>query len=158
MNRLRQFWHYTAKVFDLPGRLRAVRDSRCDPGIPTPAVTASLFLGGLLRVGSFLQLQAETARLGWQRLVGSKGPISDDCFAYTAERYRLEDLREVLVEVNKTLKANKALESAKIGGLLVVAVDANEQFSSRRRCCPECSQRNIEQKGPGGPKQKMTES
>lgn len=157
MNRLRQFWHYANKVFDLARQLRAVRDSRCDPDIATSAVTASLFLGGLLRVGSFLQLQAETARLGWQRLVGCNGPISDDCFAYTTERYQLQDLRGVLVEVNKTLKANKALEAAKIGGLLVVAIDANEQFSSRHRCCPDCSQRQIEQKGPEGKLQKVTE-
>jgi len=157
VNRLRQFWRYAEKVFDLPRQLRAVRDGRSDPTIPTRAVTSSLFLGGLLRVGSFLQLQAETARVGWQRLVGWKATISDDCFAYTAERYRLEDLRQVVVEVNKTLKANKALEAAKISGLLVVAVDANEQFSSRHRCCPDCCQRCLEKKGPGGQPQKITE-
>ena len=38
---------------------------------------------------------------------------------------------------------NKALESAKINGLLVAAVDANEQFKSRARCCGDCCQRQI---------------
>jgi hypothetical protein len=157
VNRLRQFWHYTDKVFDLPGRLRAVRADRCDPDIPTPVVTASLFLGALLRVGSFLQLQAETGRLGWQRLVHWNKPISDDTFARATERYRLEDLREVLIAVNKTLKTNKAFETAKIGGLLVVAIDANEQFSSRHRCCEACSQRTIKQKDASGQLQEVTQ-
>lgn len=157
MNRLRQFWQYTEKVFDLPRQLRLVRAERFDPAIPTAAVSATLLLGGLLRIGSFLQLQAETLRLGWQRLVGWKGPISDDTLARATERYQLDDLRQVLVNVNKTLKRNKALEQAKIGGLLVVAIDANEQFSSRRRCCEACSQRTISQKEADGQTREITE-
>ena len=49
MNRLRQFWHGASKVFDLPRRLRGVRDGRADPQVPTSAVNATLFLGALLR-------------------------------------------------------------------------------------------------------------
>ena len=44
MNRLRQFWNYAAKVFDLPSLLGAIRDRREQPVIPTRAVVASLFL------------------------------------------------------------------------------------------------------------------
>jgi hypothetical protein len=143
MNRLRQFWHYTAKVFDLPQRLRAVRDQRVDPRVPTWAVTATLLLGALLRKPSFLQIQFESLRRGWQRLTGYAHPITDDRMAYVCERYRLEDLRWVLVQVNQTLKRNKAFESAKIHGLLVVAIDANEQFNSRHRCCLDCCERKI---------------
>jgi hypothetical protein len=157
VNRLRQFWHYTEKVFDLPRQLRAVRAERFEPVIPTAAVSATLFLGGLLRRGSFLQLQAETLRRGWQRLVGWAGPISDDTLARATERYHLEDLRQVLVSVNKTLKTNKALEGAKIGGLLVVALDANEQFSSRCRCCEACAERTITEKTASGQTQEIPE-
>lgn len=144
MNRLRQFWHYAGKVFDLPRRLRGIRDGRPQAVIPTPVLSASLLLGAVLRVPSLLQLQAETARRGWRRLTGWSGPISDDAFGYVLERYRLEDWRAVLVAVNRTLKANKAFEPAKLGGLLVVAVDANEQFHSRHRCCPDCCLRHLE--------------
>ena len=56
MNRLRQFWHYVEKVFDLPRRLRAVGDERWQPQIPTPVLSASLLLGAVLRVPSLLQL------------------------------------------------------------------------------------------------------
>jgi hypothetical protein len=157
MNRLRQFWRYGEKVFDLPRRLRAVRDRRVQPEIPTPVLTASLFLGAVLRVPSRLQLQAETARRGWQRLVRWFRPLSDDALGYVLERYRLEDLRAVLVDVNRTLKANKGFETAKISGLLVVAIDANEQFKSQRRCCPACCQRRLEIKDARGQMRTVTE-
>jgi len=150
MNRLRQFWHYVAKVFDLPVRLRAVRDERPQPVIPTPALSASLLLGAVLRTPSLLQLQADTARRGWERLVGWPQPISDDALGYVLERYRVEDWRAVLVAVNRTLKANKAFASAKIAGRLVVALDANEQFKSQHRCCPACCQRQLEAKDAQG--------
>src|SRR6185295_15308982 len=101
------------------------------------------FLGALLRQPSFLQIQAESRRPGWQKLTGYGQPITDDRMQYVCERYRLEDLRGVLAEVAKTLKRNKALESAKIQGRLVVAVDANEQFKSRHRCCSSCGQRKV---------------
>lgn len=157
MNRLRQFWHATRKVFDLPRRLRGVRDHRADPQVPTFAVNATLFLGALLRKPSFLQLQFESVRRGWQRLIAYPGPITDDRMVYVCERYRLEDWRAVLVNTNQTLKRNKAFAAAKIHGLLVVALDANEQFQSRCRCCPQCSQRRIQSKNRQGGIEEVTE-
>lgn len=150
MNCLRRFWLYAAKVFDLPRRLGCVRDRRAYAGIPTRAVTVTLFLGGLLRIGSRLGLEIKSRKQGWQRLVGYRRPISDDALGYVLERYRLEDLREVLSEVNHTLKRNKALESCKVDGLLVVALDGNEQFKSRSRCCRECCEREVEIKDAQG--------
>lgn len=157
MNRLRQFWNYAAKVFDLPSHLRAIRDDRPEAVIPARALTLCFFLGGLLRVPSLLQLQAETGRKGWQRLMGWPQPISDDAFAYALERFRVEDVRAALVSTNKRLKQNKALDSGKIGGLLCVALDANEQFKSRHRCCEQCCQRQIEIKDAAGQKQTVVE-
>lgn len=157
MNLLRALWRYGKKVFALPQRLSTISNHRSQPEIPTRSITASLFLGALLRVGSFLQLQAETARPGWQRLVGWSGSISDDALVYALERYSLEDLRQTLVEINKTLKRNKALEPAKINGLLVVAIDGNEQFHSRSRCCDACCQRTIEIKDKDGKNRQLTE-
>src|SRR4029077_16428862 len=127
------------KFFDLPRHLSAVRDGRTDPRICAPVLTTSLLLGALLRLPSFFQLEAETRRPGWQRLLKRDQFISDDTFAYGLEHARLEELRQLLVVTNQSLKRAKAFEGAKINGLLVVAVDGNEQFKSRARCCPECS-------------------
>jgi len=157
VNLLRGLWSYGNKVFALSQRLAAVGNHRSQPEIPTRSITCSLFLGALMRVGSFLQLQAETARPGWQRLTGWPRRISDDALVYAAERYYLQDLRQVLVDINKTLKRNKALESAKINGLLVVALDANEQFHSRHRCCEACCQRTLQIKDKDGQLREVTE-
>lgn len=134
-----------------------MRDSRPYPEIPTPAVTFSLFLGAVLRRGSLLQIQTDSRRRGWQHLVGLVQRISDDCLGYVLERYCLEDWRHVLAHTNRRLKKNKQFESAKIGGLLVVALDANEQFSSRSRCCEQCCQREVEVTDAKGNKQKLIE-
>ena len=83
--------------------------------------------------------------------------ISDDAFCYISERLDLEDLRQSLAEVNQRLKANKALESCKINGLLFLSLDANEHFKSRSRCCPGCYQRELEETDEQGQKQKVIE-
>ena len=143
MNLVAQLWRYLTKVYDLPRRLRGVRDTRVYPDIPTPSVSAVLFLGAILRLPSFRQMAIDSARAGWQRLLKLDAPLSDDLMAYVVARYRLEDWREILVSTNKTLKANRAFEPAKIKGLLVVSIDANEQFNSRHRCCEACCRRKV---------------
>ena len=157
MNRLRQFWNYVTKVFTLPSLLAAIGDERPQAIIPTRSLAVSLFLAAVLRIGSLLQLEKETTRKGWQRLTRWPHRISDDAFGYALERFKVEDARSVMVEVNKTLKRNKALDSAKIGGLLVVALDGNEQVKSRHRCCENCCQRPIEYKDAQGQPQTVTE-
>lgn len=157
MNRMRQFWCCARKIFDLPRRLRSVRDRRADPKVPTWAVTLTLFLGALLRRPSLLQIEADTRRTGWQRLIGYQKPIADERLAYALERYCLEDLRSILVSINKTLKRNKAFESARIDGLLVVEIDANEQFKSRSRCCEDCRQRKVTIKNARGEEEEVIE-
>ena len=81
MNRIRQFWHYARKVFHLPHHLRSIRDTRADPTVPTRAVTATLCLGAFLRRPSFLQIQADTRRPGWQRLIDSPAALTDEPLA-----------------------------------------------------------------------------
>jgi hypothetical protein len=157
MNRLAQALHYLQKVFALKTRLRAVRDHRPFAQVDTLAVTLCLLFGVFTRVSSYLDLAQQTQRRRWRRLCGLKGPVGDDLFGYVTERLDAEDLRRGLAGCVKTLKQNKALESSKINGLLFCSLDANEHFSSRSRCCPDCCQRHIEETGPDGQKHKVTE-
>jgi len=157
VNRLAQFLHYTGKVFSLKTLLRGVRSDRPFARIPTAPVLVSLVLGVVLRVSSYLELSQQTRRRRWQHLCGLAGPLSDDTLEYVTERLSLEDLRQSLASINQRLKANKALESCKLGGLLFVSLDANEHFQSRSRCCECCCQRQIEQTDPHGQKHKVTE-
>lgn len=157
MNRLAQFLHYAQKVFGLKTRLRGVRDERSFAQIPTHAVLISLVLGVVLRLSSYLDLSRQTRRRRWRHLCGLKAPLSDDTFEYVTERLSLEDLRQSLAGIAKTLKSNKALESCQIHGLLFVSLDANEHFKSRSRCCACCCQRQIEETDAQGQKHKVTE-
>lgn len=143
MNTLAQFLGYVFKVFALGQQFRGVRDRRPYPEIPTRVVVLSLLLGVVLRVGSYLDLADQTRRRRWQHLVHWPKAISHDVFPYVAERLELADLRQMLAQVNKQLKANKALESCKINGLLFLSLDANEHFHSESRCCPACCQREL---------------
>ena len=157
MNRLAQFLLYAQKVYGLKTLLRGVRDERPWAQIPTPSILTSLVLGAVLRISSYLDLAQQTRRRRWRRLCGLKGPISDDTFDYVTERLSLEDLRQSLAAILQTLKANKALESCKINGLLFLSLDANEHFQSRSRCCANCSQRQMEETDAHGQKHPVTE-
>jgi hypothetical protein len=158
VNRLAQFLRYGHKVFELPRLLRRLREGRCEPTIPLVAVALCLLLGVVTRIASYLDLAQQTrSRRRWRRLCGLKAPLSDDTLAYVTERMKPEDWRLNQAAVVKTLKANKALESCKIHGLLFLSLDGNEHFSSRSRCCARCCQRQVEITDEQGHKQKVTE-
>ncbi len=137
--------------------LRGIRDRRPYPKIPTRPVLVSLLLGAVLRVGSYLDLAQQTKRRRWRHLIHWAQRISHDSFEYVVERLNVEDLRQSLASVVKQLKANKALESCKINGLLFCSLDANEHFHSRSRCCPRCGQREIEELDAHGQKHTVIE-
>jgi len=157
VNRLAQFLNYAQKVFGLKTLLRGVRDQRPLAEIPTNPLLLSLLFGVVLRIASYLDLAQQSQRRRWQRLCGLKAPVSHDTFGYVTERLSLEDLRQTLAAINKTLKNNKALESCKINGLLFASLDANEHFASRSRCCDCCCQRQIEQTDSNGQRLQVTE-
>ena len=154
---LSQFVAYTQKRFDLPWLAGAFTDSRPQPDIPSRAVWLSLVLGEVVHIPSFLQLEAETQLPQWQRWVGYKDPISHDTFAYVSERLDPEQLRRGATWINRKLKRGKAFEASKLKGLLVVSLDANEQFCSDHRCCEDCLSRQVTCKNADGQEGKKTQ-
>lgn len=158
MNRLAQFLQYTIKVFDLKALLRPVRDGRCQPQVPLLPLVLCLVLGVVLRIGSYLDLAQQTrSRRRWRHLCGLKAPVQHEIFGYLTERMRPEDWRQSQAQLAKQLKANKALESCKINGLLFLSIDANEHFASFSRSCPRCCQRQVEVLDEEGKRVKMTQ-
>lgn len=157
MNQLAQFLQYAQKVFDLKRLLSGVRDRRPSPAIPTLPVLLCLLLGVVVRISSYLDLAAQTQRRRWQHFCGLPRALGDDIFGYVTERFFLEDLRQALAWIVKTLKSNKALESSKINGLLFLSLDANEHFKSRCRCCARCCQRQVKETDSEGHQHEITE-
>ena len=142
-SQLSQFVHYAQKRFDLSLLAGCFADRRPQPGIPSRAVGLSLVLGEVVHIPSLLQLQEETKVPQWQQWVGYRHPISHDTFGYVSERLDPEQLRRAGVWINHKLKRGKAFEPNKINGLLVVSLDANEQFCSDCRSCDVCLSRPV---------------
>jgi len=154
---LSQFVHYTDQRFDLPWLAGAFTDSRPQPEIPSRAVWLSLILGEVVQIGSHLQLEEETQLPQWQRWVGYPKPISHDTFGYVSERLDPAQLRRAGVWINRKLKRGKAFEASKLKGLLVVSLDANEQFCSDHRCCEDCLSREVTCKHADGQEYQKTQ-
>jgi hypothetical protein len=140
---LRGFVAYSEKHFQLPLLASSFTSERFDPLIPDRAVALSLLLGEVAHIGSLLQLAEETKLPQWQRWVGYHNPISHDAFGYASQRMDPEQLRRVARYINRRLKRGKSFEASKMHGLLVVSLDANEQFCSDHRCCEDCLNREV---------------
>jgi len=154
---LSQFVHYARQRFDLHRLAGTFSDWRQQPEIPSRAVWLSLVLGEVVQVPSFLQLEAETQLPQWQRWVGYQAKISDDTFDYVSERLEPAQLRRAGRWINRKLKRGKAFEASKLKGLLVVSLDANEQFCSDHRCCEDCLSREITCQNAEGQEVKHTQ-
>ena len=154
---LRQFVSYAQKRFDLPLLAGCFADARPQPDIPSRAVGLSLVLGEVVHIPSLLQLQAETRLPQWQQWVGYPHEISHDTFGYASERMDPAQLRRAAIWINRKLKRGKAFEANKINGLLMVSLDANEQFCSDHRCCEDCLSREVTRKDAQGREFKKTQ-
>jgi hypothetical protein len=89
--------------------------------------------------------------------VGYRHPISHDTFGYVSERLDPEQLRRAVIWINHKLKRGKAFEANKINGLLVVSLDANEEFCSDSRSCDDCLTRQVACKDAEGREFKKTQ-
>jgi hypothetical protein len=154
---LSQFVTYATKRFDLPLLAGCFADARPQPDIPSRSVALSLVLGEVVQIPSLLQLQEETKLPQWQKWVGYRHPISHDTFGYVSERLDPRQLRRAGVWICRKLKRGKALEANKLAGLLVVSLDANEQFCSGHRCCEDCLSREVSCKDHQGQEFKKTQ-
>jgi hypothetical protein len=154
---LDRFVSYAQKQFDLPLLAGCFADRRDEPEIPSRAVGLSLLLGEVIQSPGLSQLEEETKLPQWQQWVGYHDRISHDTFGYAANRMNPEQLRRAGRFINRKLKRGKALEASKMHGLLVVSLDANEQFCSDHRCCEDCLTREVTCKDAQGNEFKKTQ-
>jgi hypothetical protein len=154
---LDRFVSYAEKQFDLPLLAGCFADGRADPQVPSRAVGLSLLLGEVAQIRGLFQLEEETKLPQWQRWVGYDERISHDTFGYASNRMDPEQLRRAGRFINRKLKRGKAFEESKMHGLLVVSLDANEQFCSDHRCCEECLTREVTCKDAQGNEVKKTQ-
>ena len=140
---LPSFARYLNKVFDFRTAAAALTDSRLDPDISPSSVFLAAFHGFAFRLPSFQQLEAELTQPALQRWVGANRAVSDDVLRYSLSGFHLEELERMLVDVNRTLKRNKAFDAGRVQGRIVAALDGIEVLSSYSRCCDACLERRV---------------
>ena len=140
---LPSFARYLNKVFDFRAAAARVEDSRRDPEISPSAVFLAVFHGFAFRLPSFQQLEAELAQPALQQWIGAGRGFRDDVLRYSLSGFHLEGLEDMLVQVNRTLKRNKAFDAGRLQGHIVAALDGVEVLSSYSRCCDACLERRV---------------
>ena len=147
---LPSFARYLNKVFDFRSASDTLTDARQNPDITAPAVFRAVFHGFLFRLSSFQELESELATPGFQRWIGAERSLGDDVLRYSLCGFDLAHLETILVQVNRTLKRNKAFDPGRVQGRIVAALDGTEILSSYSRCCETCLERRIECPQPDG--------
>jgi hypothetical protein len=143
VHELPSFARYLNKVFDFRAAAAALIDSRSDPDISPSSVFLAAFHGFAFRLPSFQQLEAELSQTALQQWIGADRAFRDDVLRYSLSGFDLEGLERMLVQVNRTLKRNKALDSGRVQGRIVAALDGIEVLSSYSRCCDSCLERRV---------------
>lgn len=143
VHELPSFARYLNKVFDFRTAASTLTDSRRDPEISPAAVFLAVFHGFAFRLPSFQQLEAELAQPALRQWIGAGRAFRDDVLRYSLSGFHLENLESMLVQVNRTLKRNKALDPGRVQGRMVAALDGIEVLSSYSRCCDACLERRV---------------
>lgn len=137
------FAAYLNKVFDFRRLSAGLRDARTDPDFSPQSVFLAVFHGFVFRLRSFQQLQADLSQPAFQQWIDAPRALSDDVLRYSLCGFDLAGLQQMLVQVNRTLKRNKAFEEGRVQGRIVAALDGIEVVSSYSRHCDTCLQRRV---------------
>jgi hypothetical protein len=117
------FARYLNKVFDFRATAATLTDARVAPEIPPSAVFLAAFHGFVFRLPSFQQLEAELTLPALQQWIGAERAFRDDVLRYSLSGFHLEGLQRMRVQVNRTLKRNKAPYPGRVQGRMVAALD-----------------------------------
>jgi hypothetical protein len=149
-HRLLSFTAYLNKVFHFRDYLPGLSDARHQPDISPQAVFQALFYGFVFRLRSLQQLEAELAEPNLQRQIGAERAFGDDVLRYSLCGFALAPIEQMLVDINRRLKRNKAFEPGRMQGRIVAALDGIEVLASYSRCCDSCLQRRVVSKDSQG--------
>ncbi len=140
---LPSFTGYLQKVFGFRAAAARLRDGRQDPEFSPQSVFLAVFHAFVFRLPSFQQLEAELAQPALRRWLDLERGFGDDVLRYSLCGFELDGLEQMLVDVNRRLKRNKAFDAGRVRGRIVAALDGIEVLSSYRRCCESCLQRRV---------------
>src|SRR5258708_2711216 len=132
---LPSFARYLNKVFDFRAVSAGLTDSRRNPDISPSSVFLAAFHGFAFRLPSFQQLEAELAQPALQHWIGADRAFRDDVLRYSLSGFQVDGLERMLLQVNRTLKRNKALDTGRVQRCIVAPPDGIQGPSTHSRCC-----------------------
>jgi hypothetical protein len=144
--------NYANKVLNLRTELGRVTESvnkRNNRKTSTGVLVGCLMTMALCRLGSFNAVETNKGRKIWRQLMGRKNNLcSADTLGRRATTVKVESVRSLLLNTNRKMRRNKALEPLRKGGYATVAVDGHEINCSYLRDFGDsiCLQREITQK------------
>jgi hypothetical protein len=154
---LPSFSAYLHKVFSFRSQVQTLSDSRREPDISPQSVFLALFHAFVFRLPSLRQREAELTHSHLQQWIQAERGFRDDTLRYSLCGFDLAPLEQMLVDANRRLKRNKALNPGRVQGCLVAALDGIEVLSSYSRHCDSCLQRRVKRRGPGGTMEELTQ-
>lgn len=138
---IRRFCGYVEKVFGLSDLFGGLTDVRKQPQIPIGSCWQTAFF---MFITGRPSLNAMECEVNWpgrlDRLIGPRKP-SGDRLGEIYEMIVPDEQRRMLREIVRRLQRNKILQND--WRYRFVALDGHEFFSSRHRCCEDCSQRTV---------------
>lgn len=141
---LKTLLKYISNVYDMGKKINSLNDKRQNKRIKTKAVALSLLLGFMISTRSFNKLDDCLENNDFRKLVPKKlkmpriGAVRD-----SLKTFEIDGLVRVHDEILKKSKENKLYRDGTIDGLKVAALDGVELFSSKKKSCPKCLVRVI---------------
>lgn len=138
---IKRLWRYCNKIFKLNDALLRLKNQDFSKKNNEPFLTAILLVAMFMRLRSFnaLKQSLKNNSKKWKKLLDGKAPPSISTLERGIEKSDIDGLYQINRRNNHKLHRNKAfnIDNASYG-LMVMAVDGHETFSSERRCCPQC--------------------
>lgn len=130
---------WAEKVVAVHRLLDGFTDERLRPRIPLRAITRSLLVMTLARLGSLNAAEQSRTSPFWRRWLARALPSADTLGRVAAEMYP-DELRRSIRDLYTQLKRHKALPPP-AHGLMALVLDGHESHSSEHRHCAGCLQR-----------------
>src|ERR1019366_1452531 len=134
---------YLNKVFDFRATAATLTDSRVAPEIPPSAVFLAAFQRLCLPAAQLSATGSGVDPVCPPAMDRRRRAFRDDVLRCSLSGFHPEGLERMLVQVNRTLKRNQAVDTGPVQGRIVAALDGIEVLSSYSRCCDSCLERRV---------------
>jgi hypothetical protein len=150
---------YVNKTFGLAARLGSFTDGRVAPVVPLAPLLETWFWGLTKRLGSTEQIGDLLHDPRWRQLVGLRREDggSPDTAGRVLDELRNEEWHEFALESFFRARRAGLLTDDGPYGQRCAIVDLNELFTSRKRHCDDCQQREVTVAEADGQTRKVTE-